>query len=227
MLWALRRPTRFPHVSPQAKDDVDEGLYSRQLYVMGHEAQRKMQTSNVLLVGLDGVGVEIGSCDPRVDLACARTDDPTRPTSRVSCDMVLCGDFPAAKNVILAGVKSLTLFDGTAVQMADLSSQVRASCSVHALVRPSFAASRYGHGAPHRPPPTPTHITPFPRAQFYFTKADVGKERVTSCLARAELLAGTQGPQILEHAALAGAAGTPEMDLKWAGRQDRGGGGMP
>mmetsp|Transcript_18112 Transcript_18112/g.27166 ORF Transcript_18112/g.27166 Transcript_18112/m.27166 type:complete len:1043 (-) Transcript_18112:182-3310(-) len=38
---------------------VDESLYSRQLYVYGAAAQRKMQESNVLLVGLKGLGVEI------------------------------------------------------------------------------------------------------------------------------------------------------------------------
>jgi len=39
---------------------IDEQLYSRQLYVLGHEAMKKMQQSNVLIVGLSGVGVEIG-----------------------------------------------------------------------------------------------------------------------------------------------------------------------
>lgn len=38
---------------------VDESLYSRQLYVYGAEAQRRMQETNVLLVGLKGLGVEI------------------------------------------------------------------------------------------------------------------------------------------------------------------------
>ncbi|PRP75202.1 ubiquitin-like modifier-activating enzyme 1-like, partial [Planoprotostelium fungivorum] len=38
---------------------IDEGLYSRQLYVMGHEAMQKMGASNVLIVGLRGLGVEI------------------------------------------------------------------------------------------------------------------------------------------------------------------------
>jgi len=38
---------------------VDEKLYSRQLYVMGHEAQRRMMSSSVLLIGLSGLGVEI------------------------------------------------------------------------------------------------------------------------------------------------------------------------
>eukprot|EP00735_Rhodelphis_limneticus_P003966 TRINITY_DN15509_c0_g1::TRINITY_DN15509_c0_g1_i1::g.30466::m.30466 TRINITY_DN15509_c0_g1::TRINITY_DN15509_c0_g1_i1::g.30466 ORF type:complete len:1040 (+),score=270.94,sp/Q29504/UBA1_RABIT/57.35/0.0,ThiF/PF00899.16/7.1e-14,ThiF/PF00899.16/7.4e-31,UBACT/PF02134.16/6.9e-14,UBACT/PF02134.16/3e-26,UBA_e1_C/PF09358.5/3.2e-42,UBA_e1_thiolCys/PF10585.4/7.6e-22,UBA_e1_thiolCys/PF10585.4/0.011,P2/PF07194.6/0.53 TRINITY_DN15509_c0_g1_i1:65-3121(+) len=66
---------------------IDESLYSRQLYVMGHEAQKKMMTSNILLVGLKGLGVEI------------------------------------AKNVILAGVRSVTLYDNTPAEFNDLSSQ--------------------------------------------------------------------------------------------------------
>src|SRR2546423_1925774 len=67
--------------------EVDESLYSRQLYVLGHEAMKKMGSSNVLIVGLKGLGVEI------------------------------------AKNVALAGVKSLTLYDPGLVAIADLSSQ--------------------------------------------------------------------------------------------------------
>ena len=39
--------------------EVDESLYSRQLYVLGHEAMKKMGSSNVLIVGLRGLGVEI------------------------------------------------------------------------------------------------------------------------------------------------------------------------
>jgi len=66
-------------ISSPSAPQVDEGLYSRQLYVFGHEAQQKMQQSNVLLIGLGGLGVEF------------------------------------AKNVILAGVKSVTLFDATVV----------------------------------------------------------------------------------------------------------------
>lgn len=33
---------------------VDEELYSRQLYVMGHAAQRSLAASAVLLIGLSG-----------------------------------------------------------------------------------------------------------------------------------------------------------------------------
>jgi ubiquitin-activating enzyme E1 len=42
-----------------AHNDIDESLYSRQLYVLGHEAMKRMGASNVLIVGLKGLGVEI------------------------------------------------------------------------------------------------------------------------------------------------------------------------
>ncbi|KAJ3328789.1 hypothetical protein HDU76_009286 [Blyttiomyces sp. JEL0837] len=38
---------------------IDEGLYSRQLYVLGHKAMQMMSVSNVLICGLKGLGVEI------------------------------------------------------------------------------------------------------------------------------------------------------------------------
>jgi len=66
---------------------IDEGLYSRQLYVMGHEAQRRMAKSNILIIGLNGLGVEV------------------------------------AKNIILAGVKSVALHDNKPVSFEDLSAQ--------------------------------------------------------------------------------------------------------
>lgn len=67
--------------------DIDESLYSRQLYVLGHEAMKRMGSSHILVVGMKGLGVEI------------------------------------AKNIALAGVKSLTLFDPKPATLADLSSQ--------------------------------------------------------------------------------------------------------
>jgi len=66
---------------------IDEGLYSRQLYVLGHEAMKRMGASNVLVSGMSGLGVEI------------------------------------AKNVVLGGVKSVTVHDTEPVQMENLSSQ--------------------------------------------------------------------------------------------------------
>jgi ubiquitin-activating enzyme E1 len=56
--------------------------------VLGHDAMRKMQSSNILICGLGGLGVEI------------------------------------SKNIILAGVKSVTLHDLKDVSLDDLSSQV-------------------------------------------------------------------------------------------------------
>lgn len=35
-------------------------LYDRQIYVLGHEAMKKMASSNILLLGLSGLGVEMG-----------------------------------------------------------------------------------------------------------------------------------------------------------------------
>ena len=40
--------------------EIDESLYSRQLYVLGHEAMKRMSVSHVLVAGLKGLGVEIG-----------------------------------------------------------------------------------------------------------------------------------------------------------------------
>lgn len=67
--------------------EIDESLYSRQLYVLGHEAMKKMAKSAVLISGMKGLGVEI------------------------------------AKNIILGGVKSVTLHDLENAAIGDLSAQ--------------------------------------------------------------------------------------------------------
>ncbi|XP_011672400.2 ubiquitin-like modifier-activating enzyme 1 [Strongylocentrotus purpuratus] len=41
------------------QDEIDEGLYSRQLYVLGHEAMKRMAVSNILISGVKGLGIEI------------------------------------------------------------------------------------------------------------------------------------------------------------------------
>ncbi len=46
--------------TPHADGHIDENLYSRSLYVLGHETLKKMAQSNVLISGLGGLGVEIG-----------------------------------------------------------------------------------------------------------------------------------------------------------------------
>ncbi|CAH8550026.1 unnamed protein product [Schistosoma rodhaini] len=73
--------------------DLDESLYSRQLYVYGAEGMRRMATTDILVIGLEGLGLEI------------------------------------AKNIILAGVKSVTLCDDTPLCMADLTSHYFANLS--------------------------------------------------------------------------------------------------
>lgn len=70
-----------------SETDIDESLYSRQLYVLGHEAMKKMANSNVLISGMKGLGIEI------------------------------------AKNVVLGGVKSVTIHDTENATWYDLSSQ--------------------------------------------------------------------------------------------------------
>ncbi|XP_062853593.1 ubiquitin-like modifier-activating enzyme 1 isoform X2 [Trichomycterus rosablanca] len=90
-------------------DIIDEGLYSRQLYVLGHDAMQCMGKANVLISGMKGLGVEV------------------------------------AKNVILAGVGSVTIQDQGTTEWRDLSSQFyleesdlgenRAICSEKHLAR--------------------------------------------------------------------------------------------
>uniref|UniRef100_A0A8D3DA32 Ubiquitin-activating enzyme E1 n=1 Tax=Scophthalmus maximus TaxID=52904 RepID=A0A8D3DA32_SCOMX len=87
--------------------EIDEGFYSRQLYVLGHEAMQRMATADVLVAGVRGLGVEI------------------------------------AKNVILSGVRSVTVQDEGHTGWTDLSSQFflkeanlgqnRATCSLQQL----------------------------------------------------------------------------------------------
>ena len=49
---------------PLKDGEIDESLYSRQLYVLGHEAMKRMGNSHVLIAGMRGLGVEIGKLDP-------------------------------------------------------------------------------------------------------------------------------------------------------------------
>lgn len=84
---ASRKSSAMANNGTRVEDEIDEGLYSRQLYVLGHDAMRRMANSDVLISGLGGLGVEV------------------------------------AKNVILGGVKSVTLHDDRECTVEDLSSQ--------------------------------------------------------------------------------------------------------
>ena len=47
-------------MSTETKEtEIDVSLYSRQLYVLGHDAMKSMSQSNVLIYGLNGLGVEL------------------------------------------------------------------------------------------------------------------------------------------------------------------------
>ena len=54
----MRRPrptlARLRGGSEATDAPVDESLYSRQLYVLGHAAQRSLSASAILLIGLSG-----------------------------------------------------------------------------------------------------------------------------------------------------------------------------
>ncbi|KAL3207709.1 hypothetical protein MRX96_039584 [Rhipicephalus microplus] len=77
-----------PTVSSGANpSEIDESLYSRQLYVLGRDAMLRMAKSDILVCGMGGLGVEI------------------------------------AKNIILGGVKSVTIHDEAVCTRHDLSSQ--------------------------------------------------------------------------------------------------------
>ncbi|XP_053317677.1 ubiquitin-like modifier-activating enzyme 6 [Spea bombifrons] len=64
--------------------EIDDGLYSRQRYVLGDTAMQKMAQSHVFLSGMGGLGVEI------------------------------------AKNIVLAGIKALTIHDTRKCEIWDL-----------------------------------------------------------------------------------------------------------
>ncbi|KAL5005528.1 hypothetical protein ScPMuIL_018984 [Solemya velum] len=67
--------------------EIDDSLYSRQLYVLGDSAMKQMAQSSILLYGMGGLGIEI------------------------------------AKNITLAGIKSLTIQDGKTANVSDLGTQ--------------------------------------------------------------------------------------------------------
>lgn len=91
--------------------EIDDNLYSRQRYVLGDEAMKKMVKSSVFLSGLGGLGVEIG------------THHTLLPSLSNSLSQL------AAKNVALAGVRLLNLNDHENATFLDLGTQFYLSAS--------------------------------------------------------------------------------------------------
>lgn len=106
-------------LSPR-QSEIDEDLHSRQLAVYGRSAMRRMALANVLIVGANGLGVETGTSRTaaRHVLFCTPMAAPGSPVS-----VNLTDDLSAAKNIILAGVKAVTLHDHSTVQLRDLAAQ--------------------------------------------------------------------------------------------------------
>lgn len=48
-------------VNGDAGVEIDEDLHSRQLAVYGKESMRKLAAADVLVVGINGLGVEVGT----------------------------------------------------------------------------------------------------------------------------------------------------------------------
>ena len=70
-----------PAAASAAGAAVDEKLYSRQLYVMGHEAQRRMMASRAVLVGVSGLGAEVAKNIVLAGIAGVTLVDPCPATS--------------------------------------------------------------------------------------------------------------------------------------------------
>ncbi|KAF7331853.1 Ubiquitin activating enzyme [Mycena kentingensis (nom. inval.)] len=86
---------------------IDEGLYSRQLYVLGHEGGRSHEE--------DGDVQRSNRRD--AGFGCRNRRVPSVSSHR--CPLTSS----AAKNIVLAGVKSVTIFDTAPVTVQDLASQ--------------------------------------------------------------------------------------------------------
>jgi len=77
----------------------------------------RMSQSNVLIIGMTGLGVEIGKKFYKVFII--------RLLNVVNWFYFILYIFIwTAKNVVLAGVKSVTIYDPELIQISDLSSQV-------------------------------------------------------------------------------------------------------
>lgn len=101
--------------STTAMVEIDENLHSRQLAVYGREAMRRMAGAAVLISGAGGLGVEIGGLGGTRSCLCVEPCCMHRFTAPSLS--------AAAKNVILAGVRSVTIHDTKATELRDLSAQ--------------------------------------------------------------------------------------------------------
>lgn len=135
---------------PAEAVSIDEDLHSRQLAVYGRETMRRLFGASVLISGLNGLGVEVGESSLEQqdtdmstcfgarafelqDRGVATSSFSVSPLELQGCGssnhqsvcspFLCCRYVHSAKNVILAGVKAVTLHDTTTVQQQHLSAQ--------------------------------------------------------------------------------------------------------
>ncbi|CEM18732.1 unnamed protein product [Vitrella brassicaformis CCMP3155] len=170
----------------QHDDDVDEGRYSRQLYVMGHAAQRKLSQASVLISGLEGPGVEVAkNCllagvqritlhddDPcsHMDMAsqfCIAEEDVVMGRARsVACHDKLAHLNPLAQVDVMHGnltQEQLKHHDVVVLVNAPMSRQIEIDDACREI------GDRHGH---HRQPRV---ISVGSRGVFGYVYADLGK----------------------------------------------------
>lgn len=128
--------------TPMETGEVDEKLYSRQLYVMGHEAQRRMMASNVVMIGCGGLGVEIAKNGVLAGLHSLTVMDP-RPATWLDLG---ANFYLSPKHVSEGALKDVTCV----AQLASLNPYVNVSVSsasawtleaMLALIQPSDGAA--------------------------------------------------------------------------------------
>ena len=124
--WTSTRPSAFSTLS----SPIPPPTPISQLAVYGKESMRRMATANVLICGLTGAAA---AAEGAVECSCCRVA-AAASTHRHSCPMRARLSTPAhapglgvevAKNVVLAGLKSITLWDKAEVAPRDLAAQVR------------------------------------------------------------------------------------------------------
>jgi ubiquitin-activating enzyme E1 len=94
---------KLTHPPPQFQE-VDKDLYSRTIAALGEDVVRAIASSNVLISGLNG------------------TKSFLTVSSKISFTAITGLGCEIAKNVLLGGVKSLTLHDTKNAALMDLSS---------------------------------------------------------------------------------------------------------
>ncbi|KAF3777311.1 Ubiquitin-activating enzyme E1 2 [Nymphaea thermarum] len=110
--------------------EIDEDLHSRQLAVYGRETMRRLAASNVLISGMQGLGAEVDADDVLFlffdaifgKLVIVYEIGQILGNESAGQALILNYFFGTAKNLILAGVKSVTLHDEGLVELWDLSS---------------------------------------------------------------------------------------------------------